>query len=189
MGNKEIEFERQLAKRISQLRLEKGISLEDFARFTGISKSTLSRIERYETSPTAQNLGQIAAALGVTCSELFQSVESKSAEFYCAKSFQDWVDKTNGFVRTIICPPTRDRICELINCKLPAGAKIEYPIPLLGGMEEIIFVQKGNLAFCHNNEKFSLGPFDALRFTLTGQTSFHNRGDEDCEYLIIIGQN
>ncbi len=188
MGSEESETERQLAVRISQLRQSKFSSLEDFSNATGISKSTLSRIERFETSPTAQNLGRIAAALGVTCSELFQSVETRSEELYSANSRQVWSDKSNGFTRAIICPPSRERICELTECKLPIGTKIEYPVPLKGGVEEIIYVRSGRLVFCHNNEEYELGADDALRFTLIGHTSFYNPGPETAEYLIIIGQ-
>lgn len=187
MGNEESDFERQLAQRICFLRIEKGFSLEDFAIATGISKSTLSRIERFETSPTAQNIGRMAAVLGVTCSELFQSVETKSGEFYSADNRQNWTDKTNGFSRAIICPPSRDRLCELTACKLPPKVKIDYPVPLAGGIEEIIFVQGGQLIFCHNNEKYTLSVGDALRFTLIGNTSFFNPGPETAEYFIILG--
>jgi len=42
-----------LALRLSELRLRQGWSLDDLAARTGISRATLSRIERAETSPTA----------------------------------------------------------------------------------------------------------------------------------------
>jgi transcriptional regulator with XRE-family HTH domain len=58
-------FERQLAERLAALRLAAGWSLDELATRSGVSRATLSRLERAETSPTATLLSRLARAHGV----------------------------------------------------------------------------------------------------------------------------
>lgn len=182
------ELDEKLAKRIGLLRADKQINLEEFAQLSDISRATLSRIERCETSPTAQMLGRIASVLGVTVSELFETIEDKSEEVFYQKDRKVWTDPENGFLRSIICPPSRNNICELTNGKLPPNTKIEYPRALEGAPEQIIYVISGSLEFFHNGNCVSLEKGDAFRFIFKGATYFENKTDEYCEYLIIIGR-
>src|SRR5579871_1162384 len=62
--------ERRIAARLAALRAEHGWPLEELSERTGISRATLSRIERGELSPTANMLGQLCAAYGWTLSRL-----------------------------------------------------------------------------------------------------------------------
>ncbi|PLR29041.1 transcriptional regulator, partial [Chimaeribacter californicus] len=56
--------DRLLAQRLVQLRTARQWSLDQLAQQTGISRATLSRIERAETSPTAALLGKLAQVFG-----------------------------------------------------------------------------------------------------------------------------
>ena len=49
----------RLAQRLSDLRQQQGWSLEALAQQSGISRATLSRVERAETSPTASLLNKL----------------------------------------------------------------------------------------------------------------------------------
>ncbi len=68
-----------LARRIRRLRERRGLTQEDFAVRCGISVSFASLLERGERSPSAETLVQVAAALGVSLAELFQSEEDEAA--------------------------------------------------------------------------------------------------------------
>ena len=52
------DIERRIAQRLARLRAERGWSLDALAERTGISRATLSRLERSELSPTAAMLGK-----------------------------------------------------------------------------------------------------------------------------------
>lgn len=56
---------------IEEKRLEKGLSLSELARMSGIAKSHLAYIESGESIPTLVTLCKIARALGVPAAELF----------------------------------------------------------------------------------------------------------------------
>ena len=60
-----------LAKRIKELRLEKGWSQEDLAAASGLHRTYIGTVERAEQSITVDNIDKLAIALGVSVSELF----------------------------------------------------------------------------------------------------------------------
>lgn len=60
----------QIAPRLRQARDKKGISLAELARSTGISTSTLSRLESGQRKPSLELLLPIIAALGIPLDEI-----------------------------------------------------------------------------------------------------------------------
>ena len=60
---------------IRDLRTEKGVSLEALAGDAGISKNMLSLIERGEGNPSWSTVEGIAAALGISVSQLAKHAE------------------------------------------------------------------------------------------------------------------
>jgi transcriptional regulator with XRE-family HTH domain len=63
--------EGQLGGRVRELREQKGLSLSELARQTGVSKGYLSQIERGDAiNPSAQALYRIASVLGTSVAAL-----------------------------------------------------------------------------------------------------------------------
>ena len=62
----------RIEMKINKVRENKGISLNELARKTGISKSHLSNIERGEKEPSISILVRIALALNVDEKELYK---------------------------------------------------------------------------------------------------------------------
>lgn len=60
----------QIAPRLRNLREKKGVSLAELSRATGISTSTLSRLESAQRKPSLELLLPITAALGVGLDEI-----------------------------------------------------------------------------------------------------------------------
>lgn len=60
----------QIAPRLRRAREKKGVSLADIARITGISTSTLSRLESGQRKPSLELLLPITAALGISLDEI-----------------------------------------------------------------------------------------------------------------------
>lgn len=63
---------------IKQARLEASLTLDQAADKVGLSQSTMSRIETGETAVTAQRLVEIAAAYGVSPSQLLDGAVVRS---------------------------------------------------------------------------------------------------------------
>lgn len=62
---------KSLAKRLKELRSEKGVSQEELAYRAEITLSQIARIETVKTNPTVSTIFKIARALDVPLSDIF----------------------------------------------------------------------------------------------------------------------
>lgn len=56
-----------------EVRIKHGLTLKQMSELTGISKTTLNEIENDNRSPTLETLVQVAKALGIKVTDLFES--------------------------------------------------------------------------------------------------------------------
>ncbi len=72
--------ELQLGKRVREIRLSRNLTLEEASQLTGLARSTLSKIENEQLSPTFQAVQKLARGLNIDIPQLFASAkESRSA--------------------------------------------------------------------------------------------------------------
>ncbi|OAN11380.1 transcriptional regulator [Photobacterium jeanii] len=69
-GNSQIE-PLQLGKRLKEIRMSHGLTLEEASKRTGLARSTLSKIENEQISPTFQAMQKLAGGLNVDMPQLF----------------------------------------------------------------------------------------------------------------------
>jgi len=72
------DFSTRLARRILLERESRGWSLADLADQSGVSKATISKIERAEVSPTAVILVKLASAFDLTLAGLMLRAEARA---------------------------------------------------------------------------------------------------------------
>jgi len=178
--------EQKLAQRLSTLRVNNNWSLEMLADKTGISRATLSRIERAETSPTASLLGKLSAAYGLTTSRLLMDLEDNPAELIRHAQQSVWHDTQTGFERRSISPPAKDFHAEFMSGRLQPGATIHYEAPPVFGLEQHIWMLSGVLDLRLDTQRYRLEAGDCLRFHLNGTSTFHVPGQEEAHYSIVI---
>src|SRR5690349_22876136 len=61
-----------LCRRVKQLRVERGWSLDSLSKACGVSRSMLSQIERDQTNPTLAVMFRIAQAFGMSLGQLVE---------------------------------------------------------------------------------------------------------------------
>ncbi|MGF1741737.1 XRE family transcriptional regulator [Vibrio profundum] len=69
----------QLGQRIKQIRSKLGITLEEASQRTGLARSTLSKIENEQISPTFQAMQKLANGLQIDVPQLFEPPRKKVA--------------------------------------------------------------------------------------------------------------
>lgn len=176
----------RLADRLGRLRTERGWSLDELSRRTGVSRSTLSRLERGELSPTAALLGRLCTAYGRTMSRLLMEVEAEPPGLVPAAQQPVWRDEQAGFVRRSVSPPHAGLRAEIIEGTLAAGAAVVYENPPVPGMEQHIWVLDGTVEITVEGTVHTVGPGDCLRFRLRGPSHFHCPGPERVRYALMI---
>lgn len=175
----------RLALRLAELRLERGWTLEELARRADVSRSTLSRVERAEVSPTAALLGRLCAVYGRTMSRLLSEVESAPARLVRAGDQQVWRDEATGFVRRSVSPPHGALRAELVEGRLPPGGDITYDKPSVPGLEHHLWLLEGELDMTIDGETHRLAVGDCLRFVAT-TTRFHCPGAQAARYALVV---
>ncbi|MFI9611548.1 helix-turn-helix domain-containing protein [Streptomyces sp. NPDC052023] len=176
----------RLGARLAQLRAERGWSLGELAERSGVSRSTLSRAERAEISPTAAMLNRLCAVFGRTMSQLLSEVEGESALLVREADQQVWADRTSGFVRRSVSPPHTGLRGELVEGRLAMGADIAYDRPPVPGLEQHVWVLEGALAVTVGDVEHRLAAGDCLRLRVWGATRFRCAGDEDVRYVLAV---
>jgi transcriptional regulator with XRE-family HTH domain len=175
----------RLAARLAALRQERGFSLDDLAGASGISRATLSRLERGDTSPTASLLGRLCTVYGRPMSRLLAEIEADPARLVREAEQAVWVDPETGFRRRGVSPPANGFSAELVHGTLPAGAAISYEAPPVGGLEHHLWMLEGRLDLTLDGVTHALSPGDCLRYLLAGASRFACPGPE-ARYLIAI---
>ncbi|GAA5066124.1 XRE family transcriptional regulator [Thermocatellispora tengchongensis] len=179
-------MEVRLAERLAELRAERGWSLEELAERTGVSRSTLSRLERGEISPTAALLNRLCAAYGRTMSRLLAEVESGPPQVVRAAEQAVWRDEESGFVRRSVSPPHAGLRGEVVEGVLRPGADISYDRPPVPGLEQHIWVLEGGLEVTADGRAHALREGDCLRFRLWGTSRFRCLGSEPVRYALLV---
>jgi transcriptional regulator with XRE-family HTH domain len=176
----------RLARRLRDLRLSRRWSLDELASLSGLSRASLSRIENGDVSPTAAALGRLAGAHGLTFSRLIAEVESEAPDLVARADQRQWIDPATGFRRRSVSPPAPSYDCEVLECELPAGALIDYPIPPRVGLEHHLVLQEGELELRLGEAVHRLAPGDCLRYKLAGASRFFASGRSAARYLLVI---
>lgn len=180
------DVERRIAERLARLRAERGWSLDELAERTGISRATLSRLERSELSPTAAMLGRLCGSYGWTLSRLMAEAETRPPHLVSPSDQAEWTDPESGYRRRVISPPAPGLRGELVEVRMPAGASVSFDQAPIAGLEHHLWMLEGSLTLEVEGSTFRLRAGDCLRYVLAGPTRFHATGKRDARYVIAM---
>ena len=176
-----------IAARLRAERAARGWSLIEFAERSGVSRAMISKIERGETQPTAVLLSRLAAALGMTLSELVARAEEDQKRLARHADQPVWTDPETGYVRRAVSPVAGGPL-ELVEVELPAGAEVAQPAESYTLAHHQIWVLDGRLTFREGEVEHDLGPGDCLQLGAPQPCAYVNRSDAPCRYLVVLGR-
>ncbi|MFI9154986.1 helix-turn-helix domain-containing protein [Streptomyces sp. NPDC053367] len=176
----------RLGARLAELRAERGWALGELAERSGISRSTLSRAERAEISPTASQLNRLCAVYGRTMSQLLSEVEAEPAPVVRPADQPVWEDRAAGFVRRSVSPPHAGLRGELVEGRLAPGADLAYDRPPVPGLEQHIWLLEGELEVTAQDVTHALAEGDCLRMRVWGPTRFRCPGPRSARYVLAV---
>ena len=180
------DYTNRLANRIFSLRSEKGWSLDELARRSGLSRASLSRLENAEVSPTAETLGKLCAAFGLPVSRLLMMVEDGFAAHIPFEDQPEWEDPETGFTRRSVSPPAASLASEVLECHLPPDTRISYDAPPKAGLEHHLLMLDGALNLTVDDVSHSLTAGDCLRYQLYGASVFQTPENRGARYVLVL---
>jgi transcriptional regulator with XRE-family HTH domain len=177
----------RIANRVKALRAELGMSLDALAAKSDVSRSTISLIERGESSPTAVVLDKIATGLGVPLATLFDDASATADPVSRRADRTPWRDPQSGYLRRNISPPGFPSPIRIVEIALPAGARIAYET---GARDVVIhqqvWVQEGSIEITLGSVTHRLAKDDCLAMRLDDTTAFRNRTRKVARYVVVI---
>lgn len=183
----------RIARRVRDLRSERGYSLDTLAERSGVSRSSISLIERAQTSPTANVLDKLATALGVTLASFFDEQTPQDAPPSPLSRRADqpvWTDPASGYVRRNLSPAQPSPL-QFVEVQFPAGERVAYDtgardnevwqqIWVISGTIEITLGNAGN----DSATTWRLDTGDCLAMRLDQPIGFHNPTSATAHYLV-----
>ena len=179
-------FDRLIGQRLKSLRSERDWSLDELAKRSGVSRATLSRLENAEVSPTASVLGKLCAAYGLTLSRLMHMVEGDFAPLVPRNEQAEWRDRSVGFRRRSVSPPSQMLAGEALECEIEAGQRIEYDRAPRQGLEHHLLLLEGQLEVTVGGQTYALKPGDCLRYQLFGPSAFATPSRRKARYVLFM---
>lgn len=175
-----------IAIRLRELRDAQGLTLAALAERSGVSRSSISSIERGESSATATVLDRLSAALGITLASLFDKPTDAPSPVSRPDTQPVWTDPVSGYVRRNLSPLTWSPI-QLVEVSFPAGQRIAYETTARNtDVYQQIWIIDGRLELTLGDTPWQLGTGDCLAMKLDQPVSFHNPGDKPVRYLVAL---
>ncbi|MEK8028870.1 helix-turn-helix domain-containing protein [Pseudaquabacterium rugosum] len=182
-------IEDQIARRIHGLRRTRGLTLEQLAAASGVSRSMISLIERAETSPTATVLDKLADALGVPLPSLFAVPDDDGEPTPLATRAQqaEWTDPATGYVRRQVSPASADPALELVEIQFPPGQRVSFESPQRPvRVQQLVWMLDGEMEIALDGRIWRLRAGDCLRLVLDHTITFHNPTPKPARYALAL---
>ncbi|TCL72045.1 helix-turn-helix domain-containing protein [Rhizobium sp. BK251] len=183
----EQELELAIGVRIRTLRMEKGLTLDDLATASGVSRAMISRIERAEASPTASLLARVCAALGLSLSAFFAEDGEEASPLSRRQDQQVWRDPETGYLRRSVSPPGTSSTVDIVDVEFPPGARVSFPPHAAShGMTQHVWLFDGEMEMTVGETVHRLRPGDCLFMPVGEGHVFYNPGHAPARYCVVL---
>ena len=175
-----------LGSRIRALRHRQGLTLEDVAARSGVSRAMLSKIERGQNNPTLVVVVKIALGLGLTTSQLISGEERRKVSLTPRERRMVFRDQQTGFERELLFPAFEGSSLEFVRHVLPQGVNSGTMPAHRHGADKYIVVERGTLRIAIQSDEYLLREGDTLYFECDEAHRFENAGEGACSYFMVI---
>lgn len=168
----------EVGPRLKRLRAQRGVTLTGLAAATGISKSTLSRLETGQRRPSLELLLPLAHAYGVPLDDLVGAPEVGDPRIRLKPR------RVNG--RTVIPLTRHPGATQAWKIVIPTSKS--RPEPRAHEGYEWLYVLSGRMRLVHGEHDLVLGPGEVAEFETRLPHWFGSTGEGPAEVLSLFGR-
>lgn len=153
----------EIGSKIKELRILKGLTQEELADRSELSKGFISQLENDVTSPSISTLEDILQCLGTTVSEFFAAEEAAPQVVF---GYDDYFEKDDDELKNKtewIIPNAQKNMMEPIRMTIEAGGQTYPDNPHEG--EEFGYVIKGELTIVLGKNKYKAKEGESFYYT------------------------
>jgi transcriptional regulator with XRE-family HTH domain len=175
---------RRVGVQLREKRKARGLSLDELAVASGVSRAALSQIELYKSNPSLGVLWKIAVGLGIPFSELMGG--QGQGVSVLRRTEAQVLRSTDGKMESRpLSPAGSNPWVELYELRLAARAS-HASDPHATGTREIVVVLSGSLNLRVASEAYELGPGDSISFRADEAHAYENPGTSEGRYHDLI---
>ena len=180
-------FPIQIGDNIRKIRRERGLSLEQMAEQTGVSKAMIGQIERGDSNPTVAILWKIANGLKVSFSSLIEKPTNQVSIIHY-EEVQPVLEDNGNYIVYPIFPFDPFKKWESYRVEMKPGCSYRNE-GHTKGVEEYITVLSGEIALKIDEEIYELGEGSSIRFAADSGHEYLNVSEEEavCQMVIYYG--
>jgi transcriptional regulator with XRE-family HTH domain len=178
------ELAQRVAENLRRKRKARGMSLDDLARASGVSRAALSQVETVKTNPTVGLLWKIAVGLGVPFADLIGEVKSgtsvlRRGEAQVLRSLDGKLESRP------LTPAGASALVEIYELRL-AARSTHASEPHASGTHEFVVVLSGSLRLHLDGEVHDLLAGDSVSFVADKPHAYENAGSSEGRYHNVI---
>ncbi len=175
----------QVGRNILNQRKLLGISLDELARRSGVSKSMLSQIERDKANPTVITIWKIALALGLPVQKLMESSSSNIVEVIRSDDAPIIYSEDKLCKIRINSPIHLTDNLELYQMTFKPGGK-NASMPHVQKAEEFLTVIEGKIKVTSGDYSSILQKGDTCRYRADSEHTIENVSKSDSEAYLVV---
>ncbi len=170
----------EIGKRIKQLRKRNGLTLDELASRSELSKGFLSQLENDLTSPSITTLDDILEALGSSLSEFFSEDKDERVVFHRDDFYMD--ERDTHTVHWIV-PNSQKHQMEPVLVEIPQGGRSFEMQPHNG--EEFVYVLEGTVQFNCDDRTYTVRRGETVYLQGKSFHCFENKNKTPAKILWI----
>jgi transcriptional regulator with XRE-family HTH domain len=192
--NDESEFVQPLVlgDRLKEIRLSNNLTLADVAEMTGVARSTLSKIENHQLSPTFQVVQKLVEGLSIDIPQLFRAAPADAggaARRTWTKSGEGVAHPTVTYEHELLCTDLTQRKMVPFKSRVRARSFDEFGDWVRHDGEEFLWVLKGPIAvYSEHYEPLSLETGDCMYFDSRMGHALVSVAEHDGEVLWVVAR-
>ncbi|RCW23262.1 XRE family transcriptional regulator [Ciceribacter lividus] len=187
MENTEEELARSIGTRVRTLRSERGLTLDQLAEMSGVSRAMISRIERAEASPTAVLLARLCSALGLSLSVFFDTAGDASEPLARRVDQPIWRDPESGYLRRTVAPTGTGARVDVVEVEFPPAAEVRFGSqPASRTQWQHVWLFEGEMELTVGERTYRLAAGDCLHMNVGEVHAFRNPTDKPARYAVVI---
>jgi transcriptional regulator with XRE-family HTH domain len=175
---------RRVGVQLREKRKTRGLSLDELAVASGVSRAALSQIELFKSNPSLGVLWKIAIGLGIPFSELIGG-QGQGVSVLRRSDAQVLRSSDGKMESRPLSPAGSNPWVELYELRLAARASHSSD-PHAAGTREILVVLSGTLNLRVANEVYELAAGDSVSFRADETHAYENPGTSEGRYHNLI---
>ena len=173
-----------IGRQVRTIRRQRNLSLRGLAEMCDLSPTTISLIERGDSSPSVSTLHRLATALGVPITSFFQEPEAQ-VQVIVTRATERRSLGTGDIQMESLGSGLRGQAMELFAVTLTPGSSSGTEAIVHAG-HEVVYCIEGQVEYRIDGRSYVLSAGDALLFEARLPHCWRNQGQDPAMFLLVF---